>query len=109
MLSAAGLAASESGVFDNTVPKGQVVRTNPAAGASADSGSTVTVQVSKGPDLVTVPTVSSLSVLDATHRIEAAGLHVSEVVGSPDRPVSATTPPPGAQVLRGSAVRLTTS
>ena len=55
-LTAAGLGAVEVDQF-NDAPAGQVVGTTPANPAVAVVGSPVTVTVSKGPDLVTVPNV----------------------------------------------------
>jgi len=101
-------AARGPDAFSDTVPAGQVIGTSPAAGASAARGSTVTVTVSKGPDMVPVPDVSGKSVQDATTILQQAGLSVSGVNGSPDKKVSATTPPAGTQVHRGSSVALTT-
>lgn len=50
-LGGAGLNAQPGAdVFDPEIPVGQVVRTDPAAGAQVPEGSTVTVFVSKGPD-----------------------------------------------------------
>jgi serine/threonine-protein kinase len=52
-LGAEGLnAAPGEDVFDPDVPAGRVVRTDPAAGATVAEGSTVTVFVSKGPEVV---------------------------------------------------------
>jgi serine/threonine-protein kinase len=107
-LSAVGLGAAEQDVFSDTVPKGQVIGTNPPGGGQVTVGSTVTVTVSKGPDLVPVPDVTGLSVDAATKKLEAAGFTVSGVTGSPDRPVASTSPSAGATVKRGSAVRLAT-
>jgi serine/threonine-protein kinase len=107
-LASVGLVAVEDDQF-NDAPAGQVVGTTPAPGAAAVVGSQVTVTVSKGPDLVTVPNVGRQSVQAATAAIEGAGLTVNEVVGSPDRPVHVTDPPAGSRVKRGSAVRLYTS
>jgi serine/threonine-protein kinase len=107
-LAGVGLVAVESDQF-NDAPAGQVVGTTPAAGAAAVVGSQVTVTVSKGPDLVTVPNVSRQGVQGATAALEAAGLTVNAVVGSPDRPVYVTDPPAGSRVKRGSPVKLYTS
>ena len=107
-LTAVGLGAVEVDQF-NDAPAGQVVGTTPANPAVAVVGSPVTVTVSKGPDLVTVPNVVKLGVQTATASLESAGLSVVAVVGSPDRPVSLTSPAGGARVKRGSPVRLYTS
>ncbi len=108
-LAAVQLTAVESDQFSDTVQKGQVAATTPPANASAVVGSQVTVIVSKGQDLVAVPDVGNQSVDAATRVLEAAGFSVSEVVGSPDRPVYVTNPAKGAMVKRGSAVKLYTS
>ncbi len=101
-----GMVANEQ--FSDA-PVGQIVGTTPAAGANAPVGSQVAVIVSKGPDLVTVPNVTGQGVQVATSRLEAAGLTVSGVVGSPDRAVTATSPAAGSRPKRGTAVRLYTS
>jgi serine/threonine-protein kinase len=108
-LQAVGLTVVPDLQFSSTVAAGLVVATVPAANASAVVGSAVKVTVSKGPDLVAVPDVTGLSVLTATGRVQAAGLAVNEVVGSPDRPVYVTNPPKFSRILRGSAVKLYTS
>jgi serine/threonine-protein kinase len=107
-LAAANLKAVEKDSFSTTVAKGQVVSTSPTAGTSVQVGSTVTVTVSKGPDLVAVPDVRSKSVVDATNALQAAGFNVTGVTGNPTRSVTRTSPPAGAQVLRGSSVALFT-
>ena len=95
-------------MFSDTVQKGQVVSTSPPAGADAPKGSKVTVNVSKGPDLVTVPNVVGKSAVDAEKALNAAGLVVSSVSGPPTGVVFATSPPAGTQVHRGSGVILAT-
>ena len=86
-----GWARSRS-TSSTTRPPGQVVGTTPADPAVAVVGSPVTVTVSKGPDLVTVPNVVGLGVQTATASMESAGLSVVAVVGSPDRPVTPDQP-----------------
>jgi actin-like ATPase involved in cell morphogenesis len=56
------------------VPAGTVISTDPAAGTPADSGSTVTIVVSSGPETVTVPDVSGQDQATAQSNLEAAGL-----------------------------------
>jgi serine/threonine-protein kinase len=109
ILQSQGLSAVENDEFSDSVAKGEIISTNPPAGSQTPNGSAVTVSVSKGPDLVAVPNVRSLSVDAATRALEAQGFTVSGVVGAPDRLVSFTTPAAGALVKRGSAVRLSTS
>jgi serine/threonine-protein kinase len=107
-LKALGLVpARGADVFSSTVAAGLVAVTNPAQGASVPKGSTVTYQVSKGADLVTVPAVAGLSLQQATAALTAAGLTVGPLVGDRTKPVAAATPATGSTVARGSAVGLT--
>jgi serine/threonine-protein kinase len=103
------LTAVEDDQFNDTVPKGQVISSTPPANSTIAVGTQVTLTVSKGPDLVAVPDVFGSSVAVATRTLEAAGFAVSGVTGSPDRPVTSTTPARGTMVKRGSAVKLSTS
>ena len=95
-------APAEGG--SDTVPAGEVVGTVPGAGASVERDDVVTVQVSKGPDLVAVPSVEGLKLDEAIAAIEAAGLSPGQLYGpARGKPIS-TNPGEGAQVKRGSAV-----
>ncbi|WP_328503524.1 Stk1 family PASTA domain-containing Ser/Thr kinase [Streptomyces sp. NBC_00457] len=58
--------------------KGQVARQSPAAGSEAAEGDTVTLTLSKGPEMVEVPDVVGDSVDDAKAALEAAGFQVDE-------------------------------
>ena len=105
-LAAAHLGAARRLAFDATVPAGLVVRTAPAAGDRAAWGATVTVVVSRGPDLVTVPDVRGLTKQDAVARLQAAGLRASfELFGIGSR-VIRQSEPPGSRVNRGTVVSL---
>jgi serine/threonine-protein kinase len=108
-LAGVGLVAVEDDQFSDTVAQGVVVSSTPASGVPAIVGSQVRVVVSKGQDLVTVPPVSGQTVDVATKGVQAAGLTVSGVTGSPDRPVTATAPAIGTRIKRGSSVKLSTS
>ena len=58
-------------------PAGIVVGQQPAAGATFQPGQTVVVQVSTGPQLVTVPDPIGMTVEDATRLLENAGFQVN--------------------------------
>jgi len=107
-LQSVGLVAVRADAFSDTVPKDQVIGTSPAAGASVDRGSKVTVNVSKGPDLVAVPNVTGKSVPEATAAMQQAGLSIGNVFGPPNKKVFVTDPAAGAQVKRGSSVNVYT-
>ncbi|EGX60421.1 serine/threonine protein kinase [Streptomyces zinciresistens K42] len=57
---------------------GQVARQSPAEGGQAAEGDTVTLTLSKGPEMIEVPDVVGAGASDATARLEAAGFSVEE-------------------------------
>ena len=71
---------------------GDVISTSPASGAPAPYGSVVTVNVSTGPPTVSVPNVLQDTVAQASSALQAAGLSVSGVTGSPKNNVVGTQP-----------------
>jgi len=111
MLKAADLVAVPKNVSDNTVPKGSVTKTDPAAGKKVAKGSNVDVFVSTGPGSVTIDDVSGLTQDQARQQLQQAGLTVSrtEQDNNPnfakDR-VTKTDPAAGTAVDEGSAVVL---
>jgi serine/threonine-protein kinase len=107
-IQAAGLVPARADAFSDTVPKDQVIGTSPGAGASVSRGGKVTINVSKGPDLVAVPDVTSKSVQDATAIMQQAGLSIGNVFGPPNKKVFVTDPTAGTQVKRGSSVNVYT-
>jgi eukaryotic-like serine/threonine-protein kinase len=104
-LAAAHLRPRTERVFDNELPEGLVVGTDPAIGAKAPWGSTVLLRVSKGPDLVVVPDVTGLTRKAAEERLRAAGLEASYLLPVGER-IFRQSPGPGEQAPRGSEVRL---
>ncbi len=84
-LEAAGLVMAGEPRASRDQPAGAVVDQNPAAGALAAPGSTVTVTVSTGPPrTVTVPGVLGRSVDEVAQVLQEAGLAVEVVVAEPD-------------------------
>ncbi len=100
------LAVTKSEGFSDSVPAGEVIRQDPVAGEEAPRDSTVTVVVSKGPDVVEVPDVRGEDIEDAVRRLEAAGFDVDVVGFRFDRPVKRQDPSPGMVVRRGETVTL---
>ncbi len=94
-------------VFADGVATGQVAGSTPPAGTAVPRDSTVTYQVSKGPNLVKVPVLNMMNLQQATAALTAAGLKVGTVTGDPNRAVVIATPPAGTSVPRGTAVALT--
>ena len=107
-LQAVGLVAAQNPQASSSVPAGDVIGTSPAGGAPAPYGSTVTVNVSSGPPMTTVPNVLQDTVAQATAAMEQAGLTVSGVSGSPNNKVVGTQPSFNTSVPTGSAVVLFT-
>ena len=118
--------------FNDEVPNGYVLRTEPAAGTELTAGDTVTLTVSKGPEVVLVdmPDLMGRSESEALTLLEAAGLNWEPVVyeefeGTPGQVIyqsveahteveKGTTvafkisiePPPPAEVTRDYTVQL---
>jgi eukaryotic-like serine/threonine-protein kinase len=104
-LAAAHLKVRPERVFDDDVPEGRVVGTDPGAGSEVPWGSAVVLRVSKGPDLVEVPEVVGLSKKEAEERVREAGLEPHFVFPVGSRVVE-QSPAAGEMARRGSGVRL---
>ena len=106
-LEAVQLQAVQADEFSDTVPAGQVLGSDPGAGAQVPRGGSVSVRVSKGPDLVAVPAVAGMPIEAASQSLAALGL-AATVQGNyrPGGSVIASDPPAGTMVKRGSTIRL---
>ena len=104
-LTGAKLKAKKVEVFSDTVAPGVVVGTDPAAGALAPRDSTVAVNVSKGPELVAVPSVVGVPVEQAAAKIQVAGLVADVQNFGTGKPVRAQDPATG-KLKKGSKVTL---
>jgi serine/threonine-protein kinase len=107
-LAAANLTAIERDDYSDTVPRGQVIGTDPPGGTTVTVGSKVTVIVSKGPHLVSVPYVAQESVGAASQALASYGFQVSGVTGNPIATVTGTSPPGGTPAHYGSPVQIVT-
>lgn len=107
-------------IADDTIPAGSVVRTEPIAGSSVASGSTITVFVSIGPKPRVLPELNGLTVDEAQAKLLELGLVA--VVGEPSfnevveegrvlswSVVGSPTLAAGDTVLKGSSVELVVS
>lgn len=101
--------------FNDEVPNGYVIRTDPVANTEMTAGDTVTLTVSKGPEIILVemPNLMGCSENEALTRLEAAGLNWDPIVyeeyeGTPGQviyqSVEALT-----EVEKGSTVAFTVS
>ena len=111
-LDEAGLEARRVEVFSDS-PPGEVVGQNPREGATVREGSVVTLRVSKGQELVTVPDVLQQNQSSARAELEANGLRaaVSSAPNDdvPEGLVFDQDPDPGEQVNRGETVEIVIS
>jgi eukaryotic-like serine/threonine-protein kinase len=91
--------------------KGIVYDQDPEAGSKVDKGGTVTIFVSTGPPPVNVPDVKGKQWPDAQQQLTDAGLVPVEhiVPGTAKNVVTATDPPAGKSVPKGSKVRVNVS
>ncbi len=93
ILAQSGLRWSETTEVSETVPAGQVIRTEPAAGDSLEAGVEVLVVVSEGTGLPVIPDVTGLPLEEALVALAEGGLNVIEATE-----VSETVP--AGQVIR---------
>ncbi len=96
--------------FSDTIPAGQAVGTRPAAGSTAQPGTTIVLVVSKGQDLVVVPPVLGTNTAqEASLRLTVAGLTPGTVSGKATGKPVATAPAVGSPVKRGTVVNIVLS
>ncbi len=96
--------------FHDDVASGHVLRTEPAVGTSLTAGDTVTMTVSKGPEIVNVPmpNLMGLSESEALTLLEAAGLNwepvtYEEYEGEPGKVIFQSVEPE-TEVEKGTIV-----
>jgi eukaryotic-like serine/threonine-protein kinase len=97
-----------------SLPKGEVISTSPAAGSKATGGSTVTLTVSLGPVLITMPNVTGQPLAQAEAAVKAAHLTVGQVLKATSGTVAvgnviSTTPTAYTNWPQNKPVNLTVS
>jgi len=107
-LKAAGLTVKVNEVYHDTVAKGTVVSQRPDGNVLVEAGSTVTIDVSKGPEVILVPDVRGKTEAEARQLITNAGLtpRVTYVESPDDGVVINQFPIPGASAKRGDVVEI---
>ncbi len=111
-LEAAGFEAAVNRVNSATVEAGLVVNSEPSGGSTATNGSTVTINVSRGPRLVKVPVLVGAQRDVAVERIRGRGLEPSVSEEESPRPagqVLSQSPDAGERVTPGSTVSIVVS
>ena len=104
------LAVGEE-VFDDEIPAGEIAIQNPAVDTTLDRGGTITANVSKGPDLVTFPDLTGMTLPEIGQALTDAGLRVGNLLGSTQGTFVAASIDgdevgAGDQVRRNSAVNI---
>ena len=105
-----GLKPRTSEQFDESVPFGRVISTDPGNGTTAYRGDKVQLVVSKGSQYVAVPSVIGMDTDSATATLENVGFRVTteEQFGvTIANRVLSQNPAAGTQVTRGTLVTLT--
>ena len=100
--------------YSATVPAGDVISQNPAGGTSVTEGSSVSLEVSLGPVIVTIPNVVGMAQATAESTITAANLVVGTITTAysdtvPAGDVTSQNPAAGTSVAEGSSVNLEVS
>ncbi len=112
-LSQAGLRPATTQVYDDTIPAGQVVGTQPPTGRRVHHGSTVTIRLSRGPQLFPVPALAGRSEADAKKLIARAHLTYERHTAYSDDveagKVISVDPPAGTRLRQDQKVDLTIS
>jgi beta-lactam-binding protein with PASTA domain len=103
-LEGGNLKVSVDEQFNDDVKKGVVVSQSPNTGVLY-RGDTVTIVVSRGPDVVTVPSTVGKTRQEATKILEKAGLKV-QALGAGDFEVRSQSPA-GGKARRGATVTIT--
>lgn len=94
------------------VKPGNVISSTPAGGAEVECESTITLLVSKGPNLVSLPSVLGRQQEEAQSTLERLGFIVNVDTRDADEPegtVIAQDPGPGSRLLRGDNVTIVVS
>jgi len=98
-------------VFDDEIPADGIATQSPAVNGAIDRDSPVSVEVSKGPDLVTVPDLSGRTLPEIAAFLDEAGLELGAVLGSTQgtffaASVDGDEVESGSEVRRGSSVNV---
>jgi beta-lactam-binding protein with PASTA domain len=102
------IVAYAPGRYDDTVPEGSVLSQTPNKGTLLP-GQKVTLVLSRGPQLVTVPTVVGKQVVQARSILEGLGFQVdrNNILGGFFGTVRVQNPPGGSLAPKGSTITLT--
>lgn len=107
-LQQAGFVVELVDAYSDDVDEGFVVSTDPPALTEAPEGSTITVNVSIGPEfkMITMPDVRNMNVDEARAKLEDLGLRVIVEQSCPGSTVIETNPVPGTKIRENETVAL---
>jgi serine/threonine-protein kinase len=111
LVDAAGLSLGRVDETQAPVPRGVVVASRPATGATLPPGGRVTLVVSAGAPTITVPQIVGLTPEEATTVLEEAGLTLGTSIrrtalGAQPGTIMEQTPAPGTLAAPGTAVNV---
>lgn len=108
-LTSAGLVVSQNFGFSDAVSAGNVMAQDPAGTTPIQVGSTVTIVISQGPELVPIPNVFSMTRTAAITALENVQLQAKVIVqgAGTGKHVTRISPKAGTEVKRGSTVTIT--
>ncbi|MDF2472099.1 MAG: pknB, partial [Rhodococcus erythropolis] len=98
---------------DKVIAAGNVITTRPVAGVRIEKGSTVTIDVSTGPEQVAIPRLTGLSQDDAEKKLNSVGLRLDPTIGKAASTIAEVDkivnqdPAVGVSVVLDSAVSIT--
>lgn len=104
----------KSRTFDEQIPIDHVISSSPAGGEQVDSGSTIAIVVSKGAERFVIPTLSGLSLAEATNSLSDQNLKIATLAEEYDANVPlgyiiSSTPAAGTKVKRNITVKVVVS
>ncbi|MDR0199628.1 MAG: PASTA domain-containing protein, partial [Streptococcaceae bacterium] len=99
--------------YNTDQSSGNVIKTNPAANSRVNKDMTITIYVSKGTQMITVPDVTGQSEANAKAKLTNLGFKVTTTTQSSNDVASGTvlsmSPAAGASQAKGSTIALTIS
>ena len=113
-ITAAGFTVGYDYAYSNDVPADDVISQNPAGGSKAKKGDKITIVLSRGPEMVKVPSVLGKTEEEAKAELAAANLDSSNVKSDysdtyPEGQVCAQSEAAGQMVYPGTSVTITVS
>jgi eukaryotic-like serine/threonine-protein kinase len=110
-LTGAGFNVNPTTQTSSSATAGNVISQNPAGGAQATAGSTVTIVVAAAPATVNVPSVTGDPTGSAFSALQSAGFHVVRETQDVSKPsqsnrVISQSPPGGSSQKKGSTVTI---